>query len=471
MLRPPKFALFVAVISIGSFIAPVQGAIASPPVTNGLAVSLDSRGGSTISGTTWFGQDGTSLNATLQNSSQYDSGNQYITMNDSTAPNYASLGKGTNGDAINKAGDLTVEIWAKINNVHAMGWNILATKWFTGPSTNNGCANQTFHFGLLNTKLNVYTTGVGGQNINGTTSITSGTWHQFAFTMVNPSNRSGSSVDTNGTLRVYLDGVQQVMVTGSTVYQTSDNGCELILGDGRSSGLLGIDGGMEKFRLYNRALTADEINKNYRADANIHSLAASPYNTIAPMVSGPAIYNAPETGTAGTWLNSPTSWAYQWSRATTAGGTYSAIGSATALTYITTSSDVGKYLKFTVAATNSSGTFYETSTATSIVTKASVPLSFSLSNPLPIYRTLNNLTISTSGIAGSVTFRADSKQIPGCRNVAANAGNSYIATCPWRPSVHKPFVLTAVFTPVDSNYLGDSKILNSVHVAPRSGKR
>lgn len=472
MFKVKRAASISAALAVISLFSPLHPASASPPILDGLTVSLDSRGGSTISGSTWFGQDGTSKNATLQTSTQYDAGNQYITMNDSTSPNYASLGFGTSGDAINPTGDMTVEVWVKFNTVHTANWNIFATKWFTGPSSASaGCTNGTFHFGLLYGKVNVYTSGPGGQDVRGTTTITNNSWHQFAFTMVNPSNRFGSSANLNGTLSVYVDGVLENSVTATNVYQTVGTGCEMILGDGRSTGNLGIDGGMEKFRMYNRALSAAEINKNYRADANIHSLTAAPYNTVIPGIIGPHSYAAADTGTVGTWINSPTSWSYQWYRASTANGTYSGISGATSITYTTTAADVGKFLKFGVASTNGSGTIYETSTATSAIAKSSVPLSFNISNPLPVYRTTNNLTVATSGIAGSVTFKADGKQISGCRNISSNSGNSYIATCPWKPSVHKAFNFSAVFTPSDANYNSGSTTLISVHVRARTTRR
>ena len=461
----------VVLVLIELFLMSQNAALAAPGVISGLTVSLDSRGGTTISGTTWAGQDGTTKNATLQTSSQYDSVNQYITMNDATSPNYASLGFGTLGDAINPQGDMTVEVWVKFNTVHTSNWNIFATKWFAGPATNNGCGTSVFHFGLLYGKPNIYISGAGGQNISGTTTIANGTWHQIAFTLVNPDNRNGTGAGGIGTLRLYLDGAQQAVATGSTVYQTANTGCELILGDGRSSGLLGIDGGLEKFRMYNRALTADEINKNYRADANIHSLPAAPFNTVLPSISGPAVYAATETGTTGTWLNTTSSWSYQWHRASAVGGTYSPISGATSATYLTTAADVGNYLKIVVGATNAYGTIYETSTASTVISKASTTMSFTISNQIPIYRTTNNLTAATSGIAGSVTFKADGKVIPGCRNIPSNSGNSYSAQCPWKPSIHKSFVLAAVFTPTDNNYLGNSKDLSTAFVAARSSRR
>jgi hypothetical protein len=442
-------------------------------VTSNLAVSLDSISASNFSGTTWSSQDGTSYNATLQSAGQYDSANHIVTMNDTTTPNYASLGKGSSGDAINKAGDLSVEVWAKFNHVHTTAWNIVATKWFTGPSTNSSCTNQTFHFGLKLGVANIYTTGAGGQNLSGTTTVTDNTWHQLVFTMINPSDKSGSSLNTNGTLSLYLDGALENSVTGLTVYQVSDPGCELLLGDGRSSGSLGIDGGLEKFRLYNKALTAAEVNQNYRADAqNInHTMPAGPYATLDPVISGPATYTKTETGTSGTWINGVTSYSYQWSRSATSTGSYTAISGATAQAYVTASADVGNYLKLTVGATNASGTFYDTSIASPQISKAGITMGLTVTNQLPFYRSTNNISASTGGQAGKVSFTLLGKAIPGCKSIASNVSNSYTATCPWKPSQHGLVSVIATFTPTDSNYLTAIKTLGPVAVSARSGNR
>ncbi len=80
MFKVKRAASISAAFTVVSLFSPLHPASASPPILDGLTVSLDSRGGSTISGSTWFGQDGTTKNATLQTSTQYDAGNQYITI-------------------------------------------------------------------------------------------------------------------------------------------------------------------------------------------------------------------------------------------------------------------------------------------------------------------------------------------------------------------------------------------------------
>jgi hypothetical protein len=72
--------------------------------------------------------------------------------------------------------------------------------------------------------------------------------------------------------------------------------------------------------------------------------------------------------TNGTWTGSPSSYTYQWKRATAASGSYSNISSATNNTYVLTDADIDKYIKVSVIATNSIGaSSAELSAATSIV--------------------------------------------------------------------------------------------------------
>ena len=469
-----KFAVVILLATLLQVPSPANASIA---VTSNLLISMDSLSASNFSGTTWSGQDGTTKNATMMTSGQYNSANRVVTMADLVSPNYASFGTGSSlGDALNPEGDLTVEVWVRIDNVHLSGWNILTSKYFTTPSGGSSGASWTYHFGLLFGKLNVYTTGAGGQNINGTTSVTSG-WHQFAFTMINPtgSTYKGSSPDSSGTLKSYIDGALESTVTGSNVYQLPNLSNILQLGDGRTAGAggLGIDGAMEKFRMYNKALTAAEINQNYRADAqNInHTMTAAPYNTILPTITGTQVNGTYETSTTGTWLNVPTSYAYQWLRAATVNGTYSNISGATSQTYQTVTADVGKFLKVTVAATNATGTFSETSTATSVITMAGTNLTFTMANQLPVYRTLNNLTASTGNVAGKVSFTINGKAIPGCKSKVVNSGNGYSATCPWKPSSHGAVNVVASFTSSDVGYTGTVGTITAAPGIARTTKR
>ena len=86
-----------------------------------------------------------------------------------------------------------------------------------------------------------------------------------------------------------------------------------------------------------------------------------PGNTVAPTITGSGYLFGTLTNTnLGTWTNTPTSYARQWRRGTPPSGggeptSYSNISGATSSTYVTTSSDNGKYVVCQVTATNAVG--------------------------------------------------------------------------------------------------------------------
>jgi hypothetical protein len=84
----------------------------------------------------------------------------------------------------------------------------------------------------------------------------------------------------------------------------------------------------------------------------------APTNTAIPVITGTARTGATLTTSNGSWTSSPsasTTYTYQWKRASTASGIYADIASATSRTYVLTDSDIDKYMKVAVIATNSAG--------------------------------------------------------------------------------------------------------------------
>ncbi len=81
---------------------------------------------------------------------------------------------------------------------------------------------------------------------------------------------------------------------------------------------------------------------------------------------------------------------------------------------------------------------------------ANAGLALSLAST-PIYRSLTNI-VATANIDGKVSFLANGKPIPGCRNLSTIAKT---VTCPWKPSVHGTNSLTATITSTTySSYKG-----------------
>lgn len=79
---------------------------------------------------------------------------------------------------------------------------------------------------------------------------------------------------------------------------------------------------------------------------------------------------------------------------------------------------------------------------------------------------------ATVTVESKVTFRANGKVIPGCKNrTASGSGSSFTATCPWRPSVRGPATMLATADPVTDGISNVTSSPISVAVVNRTGKR
>ena len=111
------------------------------------------------------------------------------------------------------------------------------------------------------------------------------------------------------------------------------------------------------------------------------------------------------TASRGSWTSAPsgsTTYTYQWKRATTSGGTYSNIGSATSRTYELTDTDIDKYIKVAVIATNSIGASTAAlSAATSVVVDLADSVVPTASTPVA---TTSGFTFTISNYSASYTY-------------------------------------------------------------------
>ena len=113
----------------------------------------------------------------------------------------------------------------------------------------------------------------------------------------------------------------------------------------------------------------------------------------------------------------------------------------------------------------------ETSTATTItISSGSVSASLTLEPGSLVFRQAKNIT-AVATVAGKITFRVAGKILPGCKNRTVNAGNSFTATCSYRPSNHSYVTISATLDPNDSYYVGT--VTNSAQylVTRRVGRR
>ncbi len=95
-----------------------------------------------------------------------------------------------------------------------------------------------------------------------------------------------------------------------------------------------------------------------------------PVNTSPPAISGSAQQGQTLSASAGSWSNSPTSFAYQWRRCSSSGSSCTDIASATSTSYTLQAADVGATLRMRVTAANSAGSASADSAQTQVVTAA-----------------------------------------------------------------------------------------------------
>lgn len=154
-----------------------------------------------------------------------------------------------------------------------------------------------------------------------------------------------------------------------------------------------------------------------------------PVDLLAPQVSGSAIDGQTVTTDDGSWLNSPTSYSYQWQNCDSSG--CANIAGATGSSYTLTSSDLGHTIRSVVTAANAAGAAAATSAQTALVAAAVVAPSSSAS-PTVSGTGVQGSTLTTSdgswsGSPTSYTYQWQDCDTSGagCANIAGAAASSY----------------------------------------------
>ena len=193
-----------------------------------------------------------------------------------------------------------------------------------------------------------------------------------------------------------------------------------------------------------------------------------PAVTASATISGTATFNQVLTSTTGTWNNIPSAYSYQWLRAATSGGTYSAISGANSSTYTLSNSDVGQFIRVAVTASNVGGSTTDTSVATAAIAAATSSTSVSLAAGDLFFRTAK-LISATPTVAGKLTFRANNVIIPGCKNL--NASANVARNCSYKPNRRGYVTISVTLVPTDAGFSSNLIRTSTFFVFQRSGSR
>jgi hypothetical protein len=141
------------------------------------------------------------------------------------------------------------------------------------------------------------------------------------------------------------------------------------------------------------------------ATSGAPAIAAAPQSIAAPVISGTAEVGDELSCSQGSWLNAPTSFAYQWNR------DINVIAGASSSTYTVDSADAGHSITCTVTASNASGSAASTSNA----------LSVAVPPPPPITVTPGTLAQAVGANPYSQALTACGGSLPSCEHYSSTA--------------------------------------------------
>lgn len=211
-------------------------------VSNGLELNLDASVAGSYNGTTWFDQSGSGFNATQVNSPTYNASDGSFTFNGTNQ--YFNL-----GNVLAKTGAFTLEVTFSPNST--TGTPALVSRQNTGSFGN-------YFIGIANSKVNHYVES-SPWGLRGNATLTSNT--KYVATMVYDSSRN---------VIPYLNGSLNGTATSFATGLISNN-INLQIGALLTNGTPSdyFSGKIFSVRMYNRVLTANEIEQNYRAASDV----------------------------------------------------------------------------------------------------------------------------------------------------------------------------------------------------------
>ena len=294
--------------------------------------------------------------------------------------------------------NFTIQTWIKTSQVgHS---SVHYTTMFIMASECGGGAND-WGFGVNNSGKLAFGAGRSETTIATPESVNTDTWVNVAV------SRNMST----GAIRLYINGVLKNSGTGSSgnsLTCSQDN--KTWIGNGQDGTAYSFGGNIGSVLAYTNVLSDANVLSNYNATSGTFYPVA-PVSSAAPVITGTARTGSTLSTTTGSWTGTPTSYAYQWQRASASGGSFTNIPSAISSSYDLTDADIDKYIRVSVVATNSVGSTTVSSAATSIVVDlpdsdvptATTPVATATGFTFTISNYSNLYTYSLTSSKGSVS--------------------------------------------------------------------
>ena len=159
------------------------------------------------------------------------------------------------------------------------------------------------------------------------------------------------------------------------------------------------------------------------SEATAVVVALAPSGTAAPSISGEAVEDQTLSASMGTWEGTPSiSYAYQWQRCNSSGGSCGNISGATGSTYVLGHSDVGSTVRVVVTASNAAGSASADSAVTDTVIDPHCTVTWTGAAGDGLWETAANWSTT------SVPASSDQACLPSGATVHVNSGDNRVGS-------------------------------------------